>query len=102
TCGMKKIFALHLFLAILASAFSQTVSHTLVPYRIGNLWGYSDVRGNIVIPTRYQEAFPFYDEVAAVKSDNHMAIINKDGKLIIPFRYDYISNFNNNIGLTSR
>src|SRR5258706_10157677 len=89
---MKQIFAENLFLAILTSAFAQTSPYKLIPYRIGTLWGYSDVKGNIVIPTRYQEAYPFYHGVAALKSDNHMSIINEDGRLIIPFLYDYISN----------
>jgi hypothetical protein len=70
---------------------AQTQGGKLIPYRIGNLWGFSDQKGNIVIATRYQEVFPFYSGVAVVRQDNHASFLDPAGNLKIPFKYDYIA-----------
>ncbi|HYF31041.1 MAG TPA: WG repeat-containing protein [Chitinophagaceae bacterium] len=31
----------------------------LVPYRVGDKWGYSDLAGNLVIQPQYADALPF-------------------------------------------
>src|SRR6478735_2666509 len=103
---MKTIFERLLFLLIVVYSVAvqgQSANSKLIPYRLGNLWGYSDQRGNIVIPTRYQEAFPFFSGVAVVRQDNHASFLDAAGNLKIPFRYDFIGNFNSDgIALVSR
>ena len=64
--------------------YAQLSASKLVPYRIGSLWGYADRKGNIVIPTRYQEAFPFFFDKAVVKQDGHMSIIDENGDVHMP------------------
>ena len=48
--NIKKVFFMLLAVLYILSGHSQTVnSDSLVPYRMGNKWGYSDMSGNIVI-----------------------------------------------------
>jgi hypothetical protein len=63
---------------------------TLIPYRKGNLWGYSNAERKIIIPAKYNEAKPFgieydyfnhYDEnFATVKKGKIVYRINSEGK----------------------
>jgi len=52
----------------------------LLAYSDGNDWGYIDQAGKIVINPQFEEAFPFVDGLAIVKSTSGYGIINKEGK----------------------
>lgn len=62
--------------------------------------GYMNAGGKIIIPPTYSLAEDFHQGRAIVSNDKHQAVIDKTGKLIVPFKYDEITNFNQ-FGLAS-
>ena len=61
------------------------------PMKIGDLWGYVDSTGNIVIPAKYDFAYIFEHDIARVKLNNKWGLINLQGEEITPAKYDKIS-----------
>jgi hypothetical protein len=47
---MKKLFTAAILLLSISNSFSQSV---LVPYRVGDKFGFADLKGNMVIPAAY-------------------------------------------------
>jgi hypothetical protein len=83
---MKNIITTTLILLSSFELYCQ--SSMLIPYRIGDKWGYSDVNGNIKIPTIYDETFFFKNEQqpsGIVKKGELLGVIDTNGKVIIPF-----------------
>lgn len=79
-----------LFILISANAFSQDI----FPYRKNHLWGYADDNGKIIIEPQFKEAGYFgNDGRARVKNDSSVAIINKKGEFVVPFKYKTIFHF---------
>ena len=62
--------------------------------------GYMNAEGKIIIPPTYSLAEDFHQGRGIVSNDKHQAVIDKTGKLIVPFKYDEITNFNQ-FGLAS-
>ena len=83
----SKNLMLILFLVFTIPVFAQTPDMSLIPYRKGDLWGYSDVNKTIIIKPEYEEAQRFYEGYAAVKKAGKFGYINKEGKVVIPFKY---------------
>src|SRR5262245_51978711 len=67
---------------------------TLIPYRKGAKWGYSDPKKQLVIPARYDSAQPFAEGLAAVKRDAKWGYVDETGKEVIPVKYDRVDLFN--------
>lgn len=65
----------------------------LIPYRVGNKWGYSDAAKKMVITPRYDEVRLFAGERAAVRSGIYWGFINKNGNVVIPIKYYAVSDF---------
>jgi hypothetical protein len=94
---MKKLILALGCCSLACLCFSQT--HFLVPYRQGDLWGYADTLGKVVIPCKYQEANLFdYDEskpelpaAAIVKENGRILVISEQGKVIVPAKYESIT-----------
>ena len=85
-------FILLLFLGHFVVA--QNTSPTLlIPYRVGDKWGYSNPEGEIVIATKYQEANPFYYAKALVKRKGKFGFVDGNGKVIISIKYSQATNF---------
>jgi hypothetical protein len=76
-----------LLLAFTIPTFAQTPDITLIPYRKGDLWGYATPDKTIIINPEYQEAQLFYEGFAAVKKGGKFGYINKEGKVVIPFKF---------------
>ena len=77
----------------------KTVSF-LVPYRVKNLWGFSDTLGNVKVEPVYKELVTlyYYDDGKAnfvMKGDKNPVVVNQQGKIVIPesvsANYDSIS-----------
>lgn len=99
---MKKIYkSILIILAIVNSysGYSQYVSsESLVPYRVGKLWGYSDYEGNIKIKPQYQSASLFFKYRAIVKKNGLFYLIDMSNNLITKNGYEFMevtSSFNN-------
>jgi len=53
------------------------------PCHEGDLWGYCDVNGNILIKQEFQKAYPFNGEIApVVRDDGYWWFLNKKGHLL--------------------
>ena len=59
----------------------------LTRIEVDGKWGYSDDRGNIVIPTQFDEACPFSEGLARVTRDQKSGYINPAGNEIINLKY---------------
>ena len=65
----------------------------LIPYRIGDKWGYCDSNRNIVIQPKYDNAYPFREGLARVEQNDKYGFIDKTGREIIALKYDYVDDF---------
>ena len=63
----------------------------LIPYRKSTKWGYCNQSKEIIIPCKYDVATPFSEGLAAVVLNNKYGFIDKEGKDVIPLKYDLIS-----------
>ncbi|MBR6749148.1 MAG: WG repeat-containing protein [Bacteroidaceae bacterium] len=53
------------------------------------LWGYINLKGEVVIPYRYQEAYPFHDNgMALVKDEKQYRLINRKGDEMQQLAFD--------------
>ncbi|WP_298903901.1 WG repeat-containing protein [uncultured Psychroserpens sp.] len=60
-------------------------THDLFAMGKDNKFGYVDIKNEVKIPFIYDEALPFYYEVASVKKNNRYGVINENNDVIIPF-----------------
>jgi hypothetical protein len=67
----------------------------LIPYRQGNVWGFSNDEKKMKITPKYDNAFPFSNGRAAVKMHGKWGFIDNDGEEVIPARYDTVLPFFN-------
>lgn len=67
--------------------FAQEPDMSLIPYRKGNLWGYATPEKALVVKPEYEEANLFYEGYAVVKKGGKYGYIDKQGKVVIPFKY---------------
>ena len=82
----------------------------LAPVKLNNKWGYINIEGKEVIPLKFDSTFPEYfneglakvkKEIDRIKTDDSLfsvhiykyGFINKEGKEVIPFKYDDASDF---------
>ena len=86
--GLLLLFSAQLFAA------PPKGGEELVPYRKGNLWGYSDIDKKLKIEAYYQEAHFFVEGLAAVKQNNKWGFINAKEKIVVPFVYTAVDDFN--------
>ena len=61
----------------------------------GNLYGYGDTKGEVLIKPKYQDARPFCEGLAAVKYNGKYGYIDKSGKTVIQFKYNDALDFYN-------
>lgn len=83
----SKNFLLALLLLCSLPVFAQEPDMSLIPYRKGNLWGYATSEKSMAITPVYEEANLFYEGFAVVKKGGKYGYINKEGKVVIPFKY---------------
>lgn len=80
-----RIRVLTLALVLLSySGFSQ-----YIPFSQKGVWGFASKDGNIVVPCSYEEV-DFYsdDNLAKVRKGEKYGYIDKNGVVVIPFKYD--------------
>jgi hypothetical protein len=73
------------FLIVAVKAFSQE----LIPYRVGNLWGFSDAKEKLILQAKYDSVTPFeYHKFfkkyyAIVREDDKMTLIDEKGNNLL-------------------
>jgi hypothetical protein len=90
---MNRIIMLACFLMITAGLSAQQIDMSMIPYREGAKWGFSDPDKKIVVTPKYDEVQWFSEGYAAVKVGSKWGYINKAGKMIIPARYTVAKSF---------
>eukprot|EP00744_Colponema_vietnamica_P025983 GILI01038406.1.p1 GENE.GILI01038406.1~~GILI01038406.1.p1 ORF type:complete len:281 (+),score=-36.16 GILI01038406.1:61-903(+) len=84
---MKK----HTVIIILLLSNFNLFAQKLIPYRKGNLWGYSDVNKTIIIKPEFDMATYLIDNQAGmVVKDKKVGFISAKGEIVIPILYRYV------------
>jgi hypothetical protein len=85
---MKRIcIPLAILIILSVPVFAQQPDLSLVPYRKGDLWGYTNPDKSIIIKPSFNEANWFFEGYAVVKKGTKYGYINKAGKVVIPFKF---------------
>ncbi len=59
----------------------------LIAFKSGDLWGYADKGGNIVIDPAYEDAQSFSNGLGAIKVGDGWGFINRAGELVVENRF---------------
>lgn len=59
--------------------------------------GFKDLNNKLIIPYKYQKAYPFSEDLAAVKIDRTWGFINSNNQLEIPFMYQAVKSFSDGL-----
>jgi hypothetical protein len=84
---VKNLLIATVLLLFTIPSFAQQPDLALIPYRHGNLWGYANPDKTIAIKPAYDEAGWFVGGYAAVKKGNKYGYINRNNKLVIPYKF---------------
>jgi len=95
---MKKLSCFVLLITLFFSVHSvqAQTEDLLVPYRIGDKWGFSNYEGKLIIDTKYDSVTTFSTrnffekELAYVFAGEKVGILDKRGKSVIPLSYNSI------------
>ena len=87
TIMTSKNLLIVLFLACTLTVFAQEPDQSLIPYRQGDLWGYTTTDKSIAIKPQFDDAQFFHEGFAVVKKGSKYGYINKTGKVVIPIKY---------------
>ncbi len=77
-------------------AFDDVVTFAAVEptaVKIGNLWGFVDNTGTMIIEPKYDDAKAFSNSLAPVKIENVWGYITINNELVIPAKYEDAINF---------
>ena len=89
---LKRFFCLLVTAALLAGApaSARTIwgySEGLALAQEGNLYGYADTAGKVVIPVQYDTALSFSLGMAKVGKEGRLGVIRQDGRYLIEMEY---------------
>jgi len=70
---------------------------SLIPYRVGEKWGYCDTNKKIVIQPAYDEVGFFSEGLAWVKLNNKYGYINEKGEIIVSPQFDMACDFHDGL-----
>lgn len=62
----------------------------LIPYRKGNLWGYSDSTKKMIIEPKYDYVSFFENGLAVVSEKSKYGIIDQTGKIVLELKYNLL------------
>jgi len=100
-----RISVLFLLAAILATGFASCNKKAtteagqlkIVPYRNGDLWGFSDAKGKILIEPKYNNTYLMDDGYGRTYQGELTGLVSPDGKVLAEPEYMYISMFKNGL-----
>ncbi len=70
--------------------FLDCHSQDLYPFREATLWGYRDNQGVVKVEPQFQYASKFRYGVAIVAKNDSLGAIDNNGKVVIPYKYQYL------------
>ena len=88
---MKKSTSLFLLILLFLCTKTSAQDFNLIPYRIGNQWGFSDASKTIIIRAEYDEVIPFNYGYSVFKQKNQHGIITETGKEIKAPAFDSVA-----------
>jgi len=68
-----------------ARSFAEGLAAVAVRTRLGVRWGYLDRTGTPMIAPRFEEAYPFSEGLAVVKTQGLWGLIDRTGKVVTIF-----------------
>lgn len=71
-------------------SWAQKKSEFLVPYRIGEFWGFSNKAGELRVPVEFEEVEPFQKDLAKVKKKGLWGTIDQKGRQVLPCEYSVV------------
>jgi hypothetical protein len=74
---------------------------TVFPVKAGNNWGFADSTGSFMQTPVYQSAGEFYNGFSLVTKGNKISYVSKKGVSLIPFIYNYGTEFSENLAFVS-
>ena len=86
--NMKKKTLLLTLLIISFCSLAQKKS--LIPYKNGNLWGYCDTNGVVLINPRFEKADFFIREQAKIILKGKIGYLDQDGKYLLAPNYNKV------------
>jgi hypothetical protein len=73
--------------------FGRNFSEGLAPVQIGELWGFIDKSGSVVISAKFQDAEPYSSGLARVQEHSLYGYADKSGVIVVPAQYKYAESF---------
>lgn len=104
---MKHLFFLTIFFLLIFNSFCQNeldpFDQKIKPFKENNKYGYKDENGNVIIEPKYDYADKFQHDLANISLTNKVALIDRTGKIVIPFGiYDIIYSFREGMAMVSK
>lgn len=96
---MRMYYCILLFFYCHLVVAQNAIPPLLIPYRVGNNWGYSDSTGKLLIPAKYQEANPYCYGRGLVKRKGKFGYVDYNGKVALPIQYTQATNFRSERGV---
>lgn len=90
---MRLIFSVLLFLHYMPCLCQEIKIQTDEKGRCG----YVDQQGKVIVPCKYETAFPFSDGVGKVGKGDKYGLVDVSGKEILPVKYDEIISWGNEL-----
>jgi WG containing repeat len=90
---MKNLLFIIVFFYTATASFAQDL---LIPYRKGNLWGYANEEGKIVVEPKYSKTYLFGEDKYKylinknIKNETLIGLIKKSGEVIVEPKYNYV------------
>lgn len=70
--------------------------------KVGDVWGYIDKTGEIVVEPQYLNAYGYSEGLASVCFDDKWGFINEEGKMVIPPQFDNPAYFLNDVAFVEK
>lgn len=84
---------------VFSTDMESPFTNDLMIIKKGDLWGFADKSGNIVIPAEYEELRPFSEKLAAVRRNELWGFIDTRNTLVIEHKYFAVRDFQGNVAI---
>jgi WG containing repeat len=78
----------HVAEALAGESLSESKRDNLVVAQVGAKYGYKEADGKLKIEARFDNAYEFFEGLAAVRIDGKWGFIDDKGKQVIPTKFE--------------